>query len=208
MDGRFTAARAVEIAGLVARLGLTGIWIRQPPLSSAPAASPGVQLTQLRTAAGSAAVGLIVQTDLLGPAVLDALTIDDRNGRRAGVVRLALSGSPAGLAPWRQVLAGLPTALPGQIAMPPADGSQLAPADSGPPALAHTGGPPWPTPAGPRPPTRRAAATPCSCRCGEAVTLMPPSALRQRGRRPPGAGRGLGVCGQDHRGGECPGGRG
>jgi len=126
------------VAGLVARLGLAGLWVRLHPLAGAQAADPGLLLTRLRATAGSTAAGLIIDTDLAEPATLDMLAGGDAGGARpdaggaqldgggAGAVRLALSGSPAGQARWLGLAAGPPPSVVGQIAVPAETGAGAA----------------------------------------------------------------------------------
>jgi len=119
IDGRLDAARARQVATLVGRLGLGGVWLRQPwwPLTT-PAMSEADTASLLGWLAASTPVrtGLVVDADRTDPASLDRMAV-------AGGISIALSGAPASVARWQPLFArGLTTRGPGtavtELALP------------------------------------------------------------------------------------------
>jgi hypothetical protein len=141
LDGRFDAVRCAEVARLIARLGLEGVWLRQPALTGPGPEDPAALLSRLGADAGSAHVGIIVDTDAADASMLDSLTGAYIAGARpAGQadspaaapnisgLRIALTGTRAGLDRWLgriedRPLLGAEIALPAAMArVPPAPG--------------------------------------------------------------------------------------
>jgi hypothetical protein len=83
LDGRLDAGRAAEVARLVGRLGLDGVWCRLPPLTGAGPADLPALLREL--SAAQVRPGLIVDTDLPDAELADLVA--------AGMIRLARPGA-------------------------------------------------------------------------------------------------------------------
>lgn len=144
LDGRFDPVRAAEVARLVARLGLDGVWWRQPPLTGTAPGDLAAFLSRLRAEAAPASAGLIADSELADPGLLTGLTSRPAGAGAdsPGPLRLALAGPAPRIARWLDWLAdhpgafadaavpaGMPAAVPagtaaGAAAMPP--GTPLA----------------------------------------------------------------------------------
>lgn len=116
MDGRLGEGHVRHVARLVARLGLAGVWLRQPWPGPDPAglASPAALLAQLAEDAGRCPAGLVLDTDAVGEEgtqILAALA-------HSPGPRLALAGSAAGLARGRALLGARPAPAASQLGWP------------------------------------------------------------------------------------------
>jgi hypothetical protein len=134
LDGRLDAGQAAEVARLVGRLGLDGVWCRQPPLTGT-GTGPGDVAAFLRGIGGGppgVSAGLIVDTDQAGPgpAAMDVADADAADWDMAdwdmadwssadGDIRFALVGSTGRLVRWLAAIADGPAPLAAQIALPP-----------------------------------------------------------------------------------------
>jgi hypothetical protein len=109
IDGRLDAMRARQVATLVDRLGLAGVWLRQPWLPTAGPRMSGADSTSLLawlTANVLVRTGLIVDAGLrdagwferLGPAAPSAR---DEAAPASGL-SVALSGAPAAISQWQR----------------------------------------------------------------------------------------------------------
>ena len=134
IDGRLDGARAREVATLAGRLGFAGVWLRWPwwPLDG-PAMSEGdaAGLLAWLTAGGRVRTGLVVDAGRAEAGWLDRLVpaaasqagsgaAAGQAGAGAAGLRVALSGTPAQIAPCLRLIAGRPgitqLALPGGAA--------------------------------------------------------------------------------------------
>jgi hypothetical protein len=101
IDGRLDAARARQVAVLVGRLGLAGVWRRQPwwPLTG-PVMSDADNASLLTWLAASAPAraGLVVDADRTDPEWLDRVEVAGQG------MRVALSGAPASVARWQSLI--------------------------------------------------------------------------------------------------------
>lgn len=88
MDGRASAADAAQVARLVGRLQLAGVWWRQPPVTGSPASNVAGLLDLLWTSAAPASAGLIAAAWHLSPDLIDRLQGPVDGGEPA--VRLAV----------------------------------------------------------------------------------------------------------------------
>jgi hypothetical protein len=126
LDGRFDAARSAEVARLIARLGLDGVWLRQPALTGPGPADPAALLARLRAEAAPARAGMIVDTDAAGASLADALARAEPEGAAAPrALRIALTGSLAGQVRWLGLIGDRPQ-LRAEIALPAAAGQARA----------------------------------------------------------------------------------
>jgi len=66
LDGRLDAGRAAEVARLVGRLGLDGVWCRQPPLTGTGPADVAALLRGVGGGPARVSAGVIVDTDQAG----------------------------------------------------------------------------------------------------------------------------------------------
>lgn len=104
LDGRLGAARARQMATLADRLGLAGVWIRQP---WSPPGAPGMSEADSAGLLASLAdsvqvpVGLILDADGAEAGWLESLIL--AAGPSAGL-RVALSGTPAAIARWQRTI--------------------------------------------------------------------------------------------------------
>ena len=130
LDGRFDGGHSRHVARLVARLGLAGVWLRQPWPAGivTSAASSGTTLASLGAEMASFPVGLVADADDVDPDILQALTQTSAGGEApggAGLVvatptsglRLALTGTAAGLARWQRWIAVRPSLSAVEIAV-------------------------------------------------------------------------------------------
>jgi hypothetical protein len=165
LDGRFDAARSAEVARLIARLGLDGVWLRQPALTGPGPADPAALLSRLRADAAPALAGMIVDTDAAGASLADAIAraeagdaaepgdaadagdagehgdaAEPGGAAEAGGLRIALTGSLAGQARWLGLIADRPH-LRAEIALPAAAGQASATMAAMPPAPGAPGAP-------------------------------------------------------------------
>lgn len=122
--------RARQVATLVDRLGLAGVWLRQPWLPTAGPRMSGADSTSLLawlTANVLVRAGLIIDAGLrdagwferLGPAA------------PATGLSIALSGAPAAISQWQRFIAQRPRPAVAQLAVP-ATASVLAESDAAP----------------------------------------------------------------------------
>jgi len=88
LDGRLDAGRVAEVARLVARLGLDGVWFRQPPLTGTGPADVAALLREL--SAAQVRPGLIVPGELADQELADQELADLV---AAGKIRLARPGA-------------------------------------------------------------------------------------------------------------------
>lgn len=136
LDGRLDAGRASEVARLVARLGLDGVWWREPPLTGTGSPEPAALLRLLQDVVAPARTGLILDSGgdssgdsgRAGPALAGradpgradpGLAGPDLGSAGAGP-RLALTGSIARLAAGRPALAAQLSRTASEIALPAA----------------------------------------------------------------------------------------
>lgn len=132
IDGRSDSATVVQVARLVGRLQLAGVWLRYPPLTGAPPVDLVALLGSLGAASVPAPAGLIADTDQIGSGLQDLLDClaaagadlpgagaDQPAGPPAtgpsGALRLALCGEGWRLEQW-----------PGRAAVPAAAASPTA----------------------------------------------------------------------------------
>ena len=73
VDGRANAADAAQVARLIGRLQLAGVWWRQPPVTGSPASNVAGLLDLLRTSAAPASAGLIVAALHVSPDLIGRL---------------------------------------------------------------------------------------------------------------------------------------
>jgi hypothetical protein len=127
IDGRSDPAGSAEVARLVTRLDLGGVWLRQPPLTGTGLADPVAFLSHLAADVAAVQRGLIVDTDVADRLLLDALTQTALPGDGpVRALRVALTGSPAGVAGWQQAIAERSALAGVTIAVPAAEASRLA----------------------------------------------------------------------------------
>jgi hypothetical protein len=73
VDGRANAADAAQVARLIGRLQLAGVWWRQPPVTGSPASNVAGLLDLLWTSAAPASAGLIVAAGHVSPDLIGRL---------------------------------------------------------------------------------------------------------------------------------------
>ena len=118
LDGRLAMPAMAGVAGIVARLGLDGIWWRQPPLAGPPpsAADAPAMLSALAGGAGQTRAGLIL--DLTLPEVATAAATGWTDPWLAAAAtqgaRLVLTGPPERIG---ACLRGLPVGRLPQVAV-------------------------------------------------------------------------------------------
>jgi hypothetical protein len=131
IDGRLDAARARQVATLVGRLGLGGVWLRRPwwPLTG-PVMSEADSASLLGWLAASAPVraGLVADASQADPGWLDRVAVAGQSpsgygeGARPAGLSIALSGAPAAIARWQRSITRGPVinqvALPAPAAAP------------------------------------------------------------------------------------------
>ena len=121
LDGRFDGGRIRHVAGLVARLGLAGVWLRLPWPAGivTPDASSVTTLAWLGAEIAPVPVGLVAEADAVDAGILEALaqaiTVTGEPGsaglaaaKSAGTLRLALAGTAEGVAGWQRWIAARP----------------------------------------------------------------------------------------------------
>jgi hypothetical protein len=112
IDGRLDAGRARQVAILADRLGLAGTWLRypwQPAHGTGPGGAEPAGLLAALTSGARVPLGLLVDADAADPAAADGAWLDRlvqetdsrSTGRPAGL-RIALAGSPPGIARWQE----------------------------------------------------------------------------------------------------------
>jgi hypothetical protein len=138
IDGRFEGGPSRHVAKLVARLGLAGVWLRQPWPAGivTSAASPGTILASLAAEMAPFPVGMVADADDVDAGILQALIQTSARGEAPGGaglaaaslasgLRLALTGTAAGLARWQRWIGVRPSLSAAEIGV----------------AVAETGGP-------------------------------------------------------------------
>ena len=122
MNGRLGEGHVRQVARLVARLGLAGVWLRQPWPGPGPAepGSPAALLPQLTEDAGRCPAGLVLDTDAAGVEPAQILAALAGPADSPGP-RLALAGSAAGLARSRALLGARPVPVISQLGWPGPD---------------------------------------------------------------------------------------
>ena len=122
IDGRLDGGRAHQVATLASRLGLAGIWLRLPWW---PLAGPSGVGADLLPALGSCAgirPGLIVDADAADPDEADAGWLGPLVAAPAGL-RIALTGTPATVARWQELIGRRPDLAVSQLVLPPGCGT-------------------------------------------------------------------------------------
>src|SRR5512146_933226 len=128
IDGRLDGVRARQVATLAHRLGLAGTWLRRPWW---PRTAPGMSeeddaglLAALSSGAGgpgshggAGIPGLIVDTDRADPYEADAGWLSRLHGIPPGL-RIALTGTPAAVARWQELIGRRPDLAVAQLARP------------------------------------------------------------------------------------------
>jgi hypothetical protein len=131
IDGRLDGGRARQVATLASRLGLAGVWLRLPwwPLAGPGGPVPALD-ADLLPALGSCAgtrPGLVVDADAADP--------DEAGPDEAGAgwlsrlvavpagLRIALTGTPAAVAGWQEVIGRRLDLAVSQLVLPPGAGS-------------------------------------------------------------------------------------
>jgi hypothetical protein len=130
IDGRLDALRARQVATLVDRLGLAGVWLRQPwPPTTGPRLSRA-DSTSLLAWLGA---GVVVRTGLILDPGLREGGWFERHGPTAPAdgLRIALSGAPDAISQWQRSTGQRPRPAVAQLAVP-ATASVLAEGDAGP----------------------------------------------------------------------------
>ena len=143
LDGRLDDAHSGQVAGLVARLGLAGVWVRQPwpagPVT--PAASTAALLARLCAEMAACPVGLVADTDAADVGILRALTqmgASASAGQSAATplsnLRLALAGTAMAVARWQRWIVARPSVSAAEIGLAVAETGETAQRTHTPPA--------------------------------------------------------------------------
>jgi hypothetical protein len=122
IDERFDGGRARQVVTLASRLGLAGVWLRRPWW---PLAVPGGMGADLLPALGSCAgirPGLVVDADAADPDEADAGWLSRLAAVPAGL-RIALTGTPATVARWQEMIGRRPDLAVSQLVLPPGCGT-------------------------------------------------------------------------------------
>lgn len=122
LDGRFDGAQNRHVARLVARLGLAGVWLRQPWPAGivTPDARSVAMLASLGTEIAPVPVGLVADADAVDAGILEALaqaigatgepgSAGPAVAWSAGNLRLALAGTAARVAGWQRWISARPS---------------------------------------------------------------------------------------------------
>jgi hypothetical protein len=148
LDGRLDDAHSRDVARLVARLGLAGVWVRRPwpgglvtPAASTPAASTAALLARLGAEMAPCPVGLVADTDAADVGILRALTqmgASASAGQSAAApvsnLRLALAGTPMAVARWQRWIAARSSVSAAEIGLAVAETGETAQPAHTPPA--------------------------------------------------------------------------
>ena len=122
IDGRLDGGRARQVVTLASRLGLAGVWLRLPWW---PLAGPSGMDADLLPALGSCAgirPGLVVDADAADPDGAEAGWLGRLVAVPAGL-RIALTGTPATVARWQELIGRRPDLAVSQLVRPPGCGT-------------------------------------------------------------------------------------
>jgi hypothetical protein len=146
LDGRLDEAHSRQVARLVARLGLAGVWVRQPWPAGlvTPAASTAALLARLGAEIAEIArcpVGLVADTDAADVGMLRALTqmgASATAGQSAATpvsnLRLALAGTAMAVAGWQRWIVARPSVSAAEIGLAAAETGETGQPAHTPPA--------------------------------------------------------------------------
>ena len=141
LDGRLDDAHSRQVARLVARLGLAGVWVRQPWPAGlvTSAASTAALLARLGAEIAPCPVGLVADTDAADVGILRALTqmgAPASAGESAATpvsnLRLALAGTAMAVARWERWIEERPSVSAGEIGLGAESGETAQPASTPP----------------------------------------------------------------------------
>ena len=126
IDGRLDAGRARQVATLASRLGLAGVWLRRPWWRlAAPGGMGADPLPALGSCAGIRP-GLVVDADAADPDEAEAGWLGRPVAVPAGL-RIALTGTPATVARWQELIGRRPDLAVSQLVLPPGCGTGSGP---------------------------------------------------------------------------------
>jgi hypothetical protein len=131
IDSRLDVMRARQVAALAGRLGLARVWLRQPwwPLTGAvQSVADSAALLEWLTDTVPVSAGLIVETGQADFGLLDHIGLDQRPGHdrseRLAEISVALSGRPAAVSRWQDLLQRRPGLRVSRLARPASTSGQ------------------------------------------------------------------------------------
>jgi hypothetical protein len=122
IDGRLDGGRARQMATLASRLGLAGLWLRLPWWPLAGPSGMGADLLPALVSRTGIRPGLVVDADAADPDDADADWLGCLGTVPAGL-RIALTGTPATVARWQELIGRRPDLAVSQLVLPPGYGA-------------------------------------------------------------------------------------